>query len=149
VGTGDASDPSSIPIVKPTFGAPGDFGKIKSTWLGHAAFLLELPSVSKQESSRGLTFLCDPVFSQRCSPVQVAGPAPRVTRKYPQASTLKLELTNSTACQSIRASRGGRSREPQYSTSHHTISAKTVAHLSQPLRPLRSPYSQRCLHQAF
>jgi hypothetical protein len=81
VGGGDASDPSSIPIVKPTFGAPGDVRKIKSTWLGHAAFLLELPSVSKQEGSRGLTFLCDPVFSQRCSPVQVAGPAPRVTRK--------------------------------------------------------------------
>jgi len=81
VGSKEADDPSTIPIVKPTFGTAADYNKIKSTWLGHAAFLLELPSVRKEEGSRGLTFLCDPVFSQRCSPVQFAGPPPRVTRK--------------------------------------------------------------------
>ncbi|MDO6687203.1 MULTISPECIES: MBL fold metallo-hydrolase [unclassified Agarivorans] len=37
----------------------------KITWLGHSSFLVQLPSV---------TFLTDPVFSERVSPVSFAGP---------------------------------------------------------------------------
>ncbi|KAG9037754.1 hypothetical protein FRB95_004040 [Tulasnella sp. JGI-2019a] len=47
--------------------------KIKSTWLGHACFLLELPAPDGAE--RGARILFDPVFSHRCSPFSFAGPA--------------------------------------------------------------------------
>lgn len=75
-------------FMKPTWGAREDSHRIKSTWLGHAAFVLELPNKQPSPSpspTRGLTFLCDPVFSQRCSPTQRAGPAPRVTRELSHA----------------------------------------------------------------
>jgi len=42
-----------------------DSGGLKFTWLGHAGVLLEI---------EGQTFLTDPVFSQRVSPVQWLGP---------------------------------------------------------------------------
>ncbi|KAG8926455.1 hypothetical protein FRC02_008873 [Tulasnella sp. 418] len=51
--------------------------QIKSTWLGHACFLLELPT--PEGSTRGARILFDPVFSHRCSPSQYIGPA-RYTR---------------------------------------------------------------------
>lgn len=35
------------------------------TWLGHACFLLQV---------KGVSVLTDPIFSDRCSPVQFAGP---------------------------------------------------------------------------
>ena len=43
---------------------------IKACWLGHASLYFELPAVGE----RGLRVLCDPVFSQRCSPSQWMGP---------------------------------------------------------------------------
>ncbi|KIL60779.1 hypothetical protein M378DRAFT_167757 [Amanita muscaria Koide BX008] len=46
--------------------------KIKSTWLGHACFLLELPTT--ESNRRGARILFDPVFSKRCSSSQVVGP---------------------------------------------------------------------------
>lgn len=56
--------------------------KIKSTWLGHACFLVELP-LRSTTSERGVRILFDPVFSDRCSPSQYMGPK-RFTRKsYP------------------------------------------------------------------
>ncbi|KAF8152553.1 N-acyl-phosphatidylethanolamine-hydrolyzing phospholipase D [Crassisporium funariophilum] len=50
---------------------------IKTTWLGHACFLVEFPSRMERPSSeevRGLRILFDPVFSERCSPSQLVGP---------------------------------------------------------------------------
>ncbi|KAF9522897.1 beta-lactamase superfamily domain-containing protein [Crepidotus variabilis] len=47
--------------------------KIKTTWLGHACFLVELPSRTVA-SERGVRILFDPVFSDRCSPSQYFGP---------------------------------------------------------------------------
>ncbi|KAJ8079353.1 Protein-lysine N-methyltransferase efm4 [Marasmius tenuissimus] len=65
-----------VPVVKPTWGASDsddlNKDKVKATWLGHACFLVELPSVLLL--SRGPRILFDPVFSDRCSPSQYAGP---------------------------------------------------------------------------
>ncbi|KAF8970885.1 N-acyl-phosphatidylethanolamine-hydrolyzing phospholipase D [Flammula alnicola] len=71
-----------LPTRKPTWGQPtlkeGEEAqevnaneKIKATWLGHACFLVELPS---SEKGRGVRILFDPVFSDRCSPSQWIGP---------------------------------------------------------------------------
>ncbi|KAJ8514365.1 hypothetical protein ONZ45_g8090 [Pleurotus djamor] len=66
-----------IPIHKPTWivddtPAPSQ-ENIKATWLGHASFLVEMPTRSP-EASRGIRVLFDPIFSERCSPVQWIGP---------------------------------------------------------------------------
>ncbi|CBQ70933.1 conserved hypothetical protein [Sporisorium reilianum SRZ2] len=48
------------------------------TWLGHATTLLQLPPLSTStqqgEPSRSINILFDPIFSERCSPSQSAGP---------------------------------------------------------------------------
>ncbi|KAJ6498742.1 N-acyl-phosphatidylethanolamine-hydrolyzing phospholipase D, partial [Mycena sanguinolenta] len=70
---------AQIPIQKPTWGWGADAKlvaenahKIKATWLGHACFLVELPSSTA--GVRGARILFDPVFSDRCSPSQWIGP---------------------------------------------------------------------------
>ncbi|KAK7001493.1 Zn-dependent hydrolase oxidoreductase family [Favolaschia claudopus] len=74
----DKETVAKIPIQKPTWGV-GDSKlvaenaqKIKATWLGHACFLVELPSATA--GVRGPRILFDPVFSDRCSPNQWMGP---------------------------------------------------------------------------
>ncbi|ORY85333.1 beta-lactamase superfamily domain-domain-containing protein [Leucosporidium creatinivorum] len=53
---------------------------LKSTWLGHACFLVEWPTPEGAPAgTRGARVLFDPVFSNRCSPSQYIGPA-RVTK---------------------------------------------------------------------
>ena len=87
-----------LPTHKPTWGFVSTSSeeskekeKIKATWLGHACFLVELPSrirVSSQDTelaltpTRGARILFDPVFSSRCSPSQLVGPK-RYTREGP------------------------------------------------------------------
>jgi len=44
-----------------------EIGKLKATWFGHSSVLLQF--------SNGLNCFVDPVFSERCSPVQYVGPA--------------------------------------------------------------------------
>ncbi|KAF7291082.1 Zn-dependent hydrolase oxidoreductase family [Mycena kentingensis (nom. inval.)] len=68
---------AQIPIRKPDWGAEleaskENAGRIKATWLGHACFLVELPSSTV--GLRGPRILFDPVFSDRCAPSQWAGP---------------------------------------------------------------------------
>ncbi|KAJ7187833.1 N-acyl-phosphatidylethanolamine-hydrolyzing phospholipase D [Mycena filopes] len=68
---------AKIPIQKPTWGLEAkqvaeNAQKIKATWLGHACFLVELPSSTA--GVRGARILFDPVFSDRCSPSQWVGP---------------------------------------------------------------------------
>ncbi|KAJ7239179.1 N-acyl-phosphatidylethanolamine-hydrolyzing phospholipase D [Mycena haematopus] len=70
---------AQIPIQKPTWGLGANSKmvaenahKIKATWLGHACFLVELPS--SPTGVRGARILFDPVFSDRCSPSQWIGP---------------------------------------------------------------------------
>ncbi|KAI0313840.1 N-acyl-phosphatidylethanolamine-hydrolyzing phospholipase D [Amylostereum chailletii] len=63
-----------IPWQKPTWGTDaGNEDKAKATWLGHACYLLELPT--PQGAARGPRIIFDPVFSNRCSPFQWLGPA--------------------------------------------------------------------------
>jgi N-acyl-phosphatidylethanolamine-hydrolysing phospholipase D len=45
---------------------------MKVTWIGHASFLIETTRAG--DASRGVRILCDPVFSERTSPVQFLGP---------------------------------------------------------------------------
>lgn len=68
--SGRAPDPApdAIPRADPEVARPGltsGSGELRITWIGHASFLVQLP---------GLTFLTDPVFSDRASPFQWAGP---------------------------------------------------------------------------
>lgn len=42
------------------------------TWIGHASFLLQ--TSRPDDKSRGINILCDPVFSERTSPVTFLGP---------------------------------------------------------------------------
>lgn len=59
-----------MPFRKPTWGAEQD--GLKVTWIGHASFLIETARTGS--ASRGVRILCDPVFSERTSPVQYLGP---------------------------------------------------------------------------
>lgn len=65
--------PGVPPVVTPQFlsARTTESKEFRATWLGHACFYVEFPG--------GLRALFDPVFSQRCSPVQFMGPK-RVTR---------------------------------------------------------------------
>jgi N-acyl-phosphatidylethanolamine-hydrolysing phospholipase D len=59
-----------VQVQKPDWG--GERPGFKATWIGHASFLLE---TSKAEgASRGVRILCDPVFSERTSPLSFVGP---------------------------------------------------------------------------
>ncbi|KAF8478054.1 N-acyl-phosphatidylethanolamine-hydrolyzing phospholipase D [Russula ochroleuca] len=65
---------SLIPKQTPTWGAePGNEGSAKATWLGHACYLVELPT--PPGAARGVRIIFDPVFLHRCSPFQWLGPA--------------------------------------------------------------------------
>ena len=55
----------SLPVMEPdwqTIAAPDE--SLVATWIGHATFLVQMD---------GLNILTDPIFSERCSPVQFAG----------------------------------------------------------------------------
>ncbi|KAG6829661.1 hypothetical protein H0H92_003904 [Tricholoma furcatifolium] len=78
-------------IAKNTEQAQNYKDKIKSTWLGHACFLIEMPSRS-ESGRRGARILFDPVFSDRCSPSQWVGPK-RFTREF-LAYNLSIGRTN-------------------------------------------------------
>lgn len=102
---------AQIPIQKPTWGLEAkevvdNAQKIKATWLGHACFLVELPSTVA--GVRGARILFDPVFSDRCSPSQWVGPK-RFTRKSPRFGVLFLSLT-CVCSPAVRARRRPRNR---------------------------------------
>ncbi|GJJ14105.1 hypothetical protein Clacol_008362 [Clathrus columnatus] len=68
-----ANASSLIPQQKPNWGTAAPPETLKATWLGHASFLVELPT--PVGASRGPRILLDPVFSHRCSPLSWIGPA--------------------------------------------------------------------------
>ncbi|MDL9948807.1 MBL fold metallo-hydrolase [Gordonia sp. ABSL11-1] len=53
-----------VEVLRPDFAE--EAGDLRATWLGHASVLVELD---------GVRILTDPVFSARCSPSQLVGPA--------------------------------------------------------------------------
>ena len=59
-----------VPVRPPDWGA-GKNG-LKATWIGHASFLIETATLDGH--SRGIRILFDPVWSERTSPVNWAGP---------------------------------------------------------------------------
>ncbi|PNH01258.1 N-acyl-phosphatidylethanolamine-hydrolyzing phospholipase D [Tetrabaena socialis] len=60
---------------------------VQAVWVGHATVLVQMG---------GFTFITDPVFSERCAPVQFAGPkrvvAPALTGEEPQMPALDFVL---------------------------------------------------------
>uniref|UniRef100_UPI00398F19DA N-acyl-phosphatidylethanolamine-hydrolyzing phospholipase D isoform X2 n=1 Tax=Pristiophorus japonicus TaxID=55135 RepID=UPI00398F19DA len=84
-----------LPIIEPFFvknpelvGSTGN--GIRVTWLGHASLLVEM---------EGLTFLTDPIFSQRASPVQFFGPkrfrnAPCTVAQLPKIDAVVISHTH-------------------------------------------------------
>ena len=59
----DVNLDEALPVIKPQWGS--DDSHVHYTWLGHASALVQL---------YGVNVLIDPVFSERCAPVQFAGP---------------------------------------------------------------------------
>ena len=58
----------ALPVRRPdaaALAAPPTDGRLQATWLGHASVLVQFD---------GWSVLADPIFSERCSPVQWAGP---------------------------------------------------------------------------
>ncbi|KAK1820412.1 hypothetical protein LTR12_005138 [Friedmanniomyces endolithicus] len=60
-----------VKVRKPDWGAKHK-DRLRATWIGHASFLVEMPAIPG--AKRGLRILCDPVFSERTSPVSFLGP---------------------------------------------------------------------------
>jgi len=67
-----------LKVVTPDLSFDNASTNAKVTWLGHAGMLVQLPPLSK-ERGRPVRCVFDPIFSQRSSPIQGAGP----TRHYP------------------------------------------------------------------
>ncbi|TFK82222.1 Metallo-hydrolase/oxidoreductase [Polyporus arcularius HHB13444] len=79
-----------IKVVKPDFGiAEPDEGRVKATWLGHAGFMVQLPAPKvahgKMAELQPTRVLIDPIWSDRASPTQWAGPK----RRLPPPCSLK------------------------------------------------------------
>lgn len=68
--TGKWKDPDTTPptvtIHKPQFLSSRQTERMRTTWLGHACYLVEFPN--------GFRVLFDPVFTDRCSPFSFLGP---------------------------------------------------------------------------
>ncbi|OQS00388.1 N-acyl-phosphatidylethanolamine-hydrolyzing phospholipase D isoform X3 [Thraustotheca clavata] len=60
-----------LSVLKPDFTPSIPIDQARITWLGHASVLLEIPV---DTNGNKVTILTDPVFSDRCSPLQWAGP---------------------------------------------------------------------------
>lgn len=62
-----------LQVEQPDFSFdPASGQRAKTTWLGHAGMLLQLPALKQDGSPVRIIF--DPIFSQRASPSQFAGP---------------------------------------------------------------------------
>ncbi|KAK3048699.1 hypothetical protein LTR09_010008 [Extremus antarcticus] len=60
-----------VKVRKPDWGIDKK-DRLRSTWIGHASFLVETPAAANAE--RGVRVLFDPVFAERTSPVGFLGP---------------------------------------------------------------------------
>ncbi|VDC04849.1 unnamed protein product [Peniophora sp. CBMAI 1063] len=80
----DTSKIRSVQVVTPSFLPDGDRDSIKATWLGHASYLVSLPTGGKP-----IRVLFDPIHSQRAGPTQFTGvkrrlPAPCAVDDLPE-----------------------------------------------------------------
>jgi len=73
-----------LKVVPPDFAFDGTRENARVTWLGHAGVLVQIPPLSS-DGARPIRCVFDPIFSQRASPTQGAGP----TRYY--AAPCKVE----------------------------------------------------------
>uniref|UniRef100_V5EQB9 Metallo-beta-lactamase domain-containing protein n=2 Tax=Kalmanozyma brasiliensis (strain GHG001) TaxID=1365824 RepID=V5EQB9_KALBG len=78
-----------LTIEEPSFDFDSD-AKLKATWLGHAGVLVQLPPLTPK--GRPIRVLFDPIFSQRCSPTQVAGPIRSYAPPCPISSLPPIDL---------------------------------------------------------
>lgn len=73
-----------LKVEKPDFSFDSGGGQhAKTTWLGHAGMLLQLPAL--KQGGPPVRIIFDPIFSQRASPSQFAGPV----RSYEPPCTLE------------------------------------------------------------
>ncbi len=79
-----------LTVQEPSFDFDASHGKLKATWLGHAGVLLQLPPLNAGEQP--IRVLFDPIFSQRCSPTQVAGPIRSYAAPCPVASLPPIDI---------------------------------------------------------
>ncbi|PIL33755.1 hypothetical protein GSI_04380 [Ganoderma sinense ZZ0214-1] len=84
---------AQIPSQVPDWGAGNAPDSVKATWLGHACFMLEMPT--PEGAARGSRILFDPVLSHRCSPISWAGPGrllptPCVAEDLPEVDVVVL-----------------------------------------------------------
>lgn len=63
---------------------------LKATWLGHAGVLVQLAPLQKNHDP--IRILFDPIFSQRCSPSQIAGPIRSYAAPCPIAALPPIDL---------------------------------------------------------
>ncbi|KAF3766584.1 hypothetical protein M406DRAFT_68904 [Cryphonectria parasitica EP155] len=61
-----------LQLTKPDFSFDSGAGSAKTTWLGHAGMLLQLPGL--KQGSDPIRIIFDPIFSERSSPSQYIGP---------------------------------------------------------------------------
>lgn len=82
---GDEADYKAKEVPLREWKDPKDHTRVAArvTWLGHASTLIQLPPLSTDHaaadgtedvSARSINVLFDPIFSERCSPSQAAGP---------------------------------------------------------------------------
>lgn len=79
-----------LTIQEPSFDFDASGNKLKATWLGHAGVLVQLPPLSQGQEP--IRVLFDPIFSQRCSPTQVAGPIRTYAAPCPVSSLPPIDL---------------------------------------------------------
>ncbi|SPO24612.1 related to FMP30 - mitochondrial inner membrane protein with a role in maintaining mitochondrial morphology [Ustilago trichophora] len=79
-----------LTIQEPDFTFNDSSKILKATWLGHAGVLVQLPPLSPNEQP--IRVLFDPIFSQRCSPTQVAGPIRSYAAPCPISSLPPIDI---------------------------------------------------------
>lgn len=79
-----------LTVEEPFFDFDRSDKRLKATWLGHAGVLVQLPPLSPDQEL--IRVLFDPIFSQRCSPTQVAGPIRTYAAPCPVSSLPPIDV---------------------------------------------------------
>ena len=72
----------SLKVVQPSWtwnSSTSSVRRIRATWLGHAAVLVQIPPEPNAKNKDDINVLIDPIFSERSSPAKSAGPT-RIVR---------------------------------------------------------------------